>query len=28
VLHGVDLYLVQDGLIAAKDVFSKITAGR
>ncbi|MET7374831.1 nuclear transport factor 2 family protein [Micromonospora arida] len=28
VLHGVDLYLVRDGLIAAKDVFSKITAGR
>ncbi|MEU8392980.1 nuclear transport factor 2 family protein [Micromonospora sp. NPDC048842] len=27
VLRGVDLYLVQDGLIAAKDVFSKITAG-
>lgn len=25
VLRGVDLYLVRDGLIAAKDVFSKIT---
>ncbi|MEW2428505.1 nuclear transport factor 2 family protein [Micromonospora sp. NPDC047644] len=27
VLRGVDLYLVRGGLIAAKDVFSKITAG-